>query len=58
MLKDSDGSEEIPEGVVAIVLRHDLPQLSHIAIRARQAKVLFACCDNDETFEKVGEGLR
>jgi len=33
---ESDGTEEIPSNLVqAIILKHDLPQLSHLAIRAR-----------------------
>jgi len=34
-LENADGTEEIPENVSVVVLRHDLPQLSHLAIRAR-----------------------
>jgi alpha-glucan,water dikinase len=42
------GNEEIPEGVRA-VLTSDTPDLvSHVAVRARNARVLFAtCCDPD-----------
>lgn len=35
-LDEADGTEEIPSDLVqAIILKHDLPQLSHLAIRAR-----------------------
>ena len=34
-LQRADGTEEIPNGITAIVLKHQVPQLSHLAIRAR-----------------------
>ena len=35
-LEEADGTEEIPShNIQAIILKHDLPQLSHLAIRAR-----------------------
>jgi len=45
-LDEADGTEEIPANVSAVVLKHEVPQLSHIAIRARQSKILFVCCEN------------
>jgi len=51
------GSEEIPEGVTA-VLTSDAPDLvSHVAVRARNAHVLFATCYERETFERL-KGLK
>jgi len=44
-VEQADGTEEIPENVTGVILAHDIPQLSHLAIRARQAKVLFVCFD-------------
>lgn len=47
----SDGTEEIPtELIQAIILKHDLPQLSHLAIRARQTKILFVCCESENVY--------
>ncbi len=44
------GEEEIPEGVVAI-LTSDTPDLvAHVAVRARNERVLFATCFDEETF--------
>lgn len=44
------GEEEIPEGVVA-VLTSDTPDLvAHVAVRARNERVLFATCFDEETF--------
>lgn len=53
-LDQTDGTEEIPsDQVQAIILKHDLPQLSHLAIRARQAKILFVCCENQEVYNQA-----
>ena len=44
------GEEEIPEGVVA-VLTPDTPDLvAHVAVRARNERVLFATCFDEEIF--------
>ncbi|KAL6640194.1 hypothetical protein ACP70R_022043 [Stipagrostis hirtigluma subsp. patula] len=50
--KSVRGEEEIPDGVVA-VLTPDMPDvLSHVSVRARNCKVLFATCfDPDILFE-------
>ena len=40
-LKEADGTEEIPIEIKGIILSHDLPILSHLAIRARQSQVVF-----------------
>ena len=53
-LDEADGTEEIPSDLVqAIILKHDLPQLSHLAIRARQTKISFVCCENANDFNKL-----
>jgi hypothetical protein len=53
-LDQADGTEEIPsEHVQAIILKHDLPQLSHLAIRARQTKILMVCCENQDIYNKL-----
>lgn len=50
-LDQADGTEEIPaDNVHAIILKHDLPQLSHLAIRARQTKIMFVACQSDNTY--------
>jgi alpha-glucan,water dikinase len=47
------GEEEIPPGVVA-VLTQDSPDLvSHVAVRARNARVLFATCHDGRAWEKL-----
>lgn len=53
-LDEADGTEEIPSELVqGIILKHDLPQLSHLAIRARQTKITFICCENANEFNKL-----
>ena len=52
-LTQADGTEEIPSSVTAVILKQQVPQLSHIAIRARQARVLFVCCETDQIFEET-----
>ncbi|KAK9806472.1 hypothetical protein WJX73_000758 [Symbiochloris irregularis] len=52
LVKSASGDEEV--GAAAIDLRgvllcHSLPHLSHLGVRARQEKVVFAMCDDEET---------
>lgn len=49
-LKEADGTEELPENIKGVVLSHDLPQLSHLAIRARQGGAVFICVVDDKLF--------
>ena len=47
------GEEEVPEGAVA-VLTPDAPDvLSHVSVRARNMKVLFAICHEESTLKEV-----
>lgn len=47
------GEEEIPEGAVA-VLTPDAPDvLSHVSVRARNMRVLFATCHEDEPLGQI-----
>jgi len=56
------GYEEIPEGVQAILTPDGVDALSHLAIRARNGRLLFATCYNPETIDGIrsleGESLR
>ncbi len=47
------GQEEIPIGVTGILTSQDVDMLSHVAIRARNAGVLFASCQDPDEFERV-----
>lgn len=56
------GYEEIPDGVQAILTPDGVDALSHLAIRARNGRVLFATCYNPETIGRIrsleGESIR
>ena len=45
------GSEEIPAGVVAVLTRSSVDLVSHVAVRARDANILFASCYDDGSYE-------
>jgi len=49
------GWEDIPAGIVAVLLpaAHAVDVLSHVAIRARNQKVLLASCDEAETLDAL-----
>jgi phosphoglucan, water dikinase len=53
LLKHAAGDEEIPKRVAGIVLAHGLPHLSHLAVRARQAGVVLAACEEVLEFERI-----
>jgi phosphoglucan,water dikinase len=42
LLDHADGDAEIPAGVKGIALGHPMPMLSHLGVRARQARIPFA----------------
>jgi alpha-glucan,water dikinase len=47
------GEEEIPETVTAVVAPDVVDIVSHVAVRARNANVLFASCHDPELFAKL-----
>ena len=53
VLNRAEGDEEIPKGVAGIVLAHDMPHLSHLGIRARQAGVVFVTCEETAVFDEL-----
>lgn len=55
ILKRVNGEEEIPAGVAGIIAMHEIPHLSHLAIRARQNRVVFASCEDVESIGKLKE---
>jgi alpha-glucan,water dikinase len=57
---DVEGNEEIPEGVIALITPGSVDVLSHLAVRARNAHVLFAVCYDVDVIEKLKSmrGLR
>lgn len=54
-LEKAEGDETIPPQVVALLLAHDLPQLSHLGVRARQAGAAFACCDDPRAYAALAQ---
>jgi phosphoglucan,water dikinase len=62
LLRHADGDAEIPPGVKGIALSHPMPLLSHLGVRARQARVPFATCAGPEHFAEfeplVGKSVR
>lgn len=53
LLKNAEGDEEIPTGITGIVLAHDLPHLSHLGVRARQAGVILVACEEPFKLEEL-----
>jgi alpha-glucan,water dikinase len=51
------GQEEVPEGVTAVVTSDTPDLVSHVAVRARNAGVLFATCFDPATVDRL-KGLR
>ena len=47
------GDEEIPEGVTAIITPAEIDILSHLAVRARNADILFATCYDIDIIGKL-----
>jgi alpha-glucan,water dikinase len=47
------GEEEVPDGVVAVITPDAPDVLSHIAVRARNLRVLFATCFDSSTIEQL-----
>ena len=53
LAKRVTGEEEVPEGAVA-VLTPDAPDvLSHVSVRARNMRVLFAICHEAEPLSEI-----
>lgn len=47
----ADGDEEVTaagRNIVGVILQQELPHLSHLGVRARQEKVVFVTCEDEE----------
>jgi len=55
--KHVNGDEEIPEAVTAVIAPDVTDIVSHVAVRARNAGLLFASCYDAETFNRL-KGLQ
>jgi phosphoglucan,water dikinase len=62
LLNQADGDAEVPASVRGILLGHPIPHLSHLGVRARQARTAFATAASPEylaTFDSlVGKSVR
>src|SRR5262249_8309228 len=47
------GDENIPEGVTAVLAPDVTDIVSHVAVRARNANILFASCHDQELFKRL-----
>ena len=56
------GEEEVPDGVVAVITPAQVDILSHVSVRSRNAKILFATCYEakiiDELKSYQGQGIK
>ncbi len=55
LLRFADGDEEIKRGTAGIILGHEIPHLSHLAVRARQEGAVFVVCEDRENFDGLKE---
>ncbi len=55
LLKQAAGDESIPPDVCALILAHQLPHLSHLAIRTRQAGVVLIVAEDLSLFEELSQ---
>lgn len=56
LVKEADGDEEIKasgQDVAGVVLLQELPHLSHLGVRARQEKVVFVTCEDDDKIASI-----
>lgn len=49
------GEEEIPEGAVAVITPDAPDVLSHVSVRARNMRVLFATCHDEAPLKQLRE---
>jgi phosphoglucan,water dikinase len=52
-----EGSEDFPTDVAGIILAHEIPHLSHFAIRARQRNTVLVACEDRDQLGKLKDFL-
>ncbi|KAF3674172.1 hypothetical protein FXO38_05354 [Capsicum annuum] len=60
VVNKTDGDEEVTaagSNISGVVLLQELPHLSHLGVRARQEKVVFVTCDDDDKVSDVRQLL-
>lgn len=58
MVSKADGDEEVTaagNNIVGVILLQELPHLSHLGVRARQEKVAFVTCEDDDKIASIKE---
>ncbi|KDP32558.1 hypothetical protein JCGZ_13108 [Jatropha curcas] len=56
VVNKADGDEEVTaagSNIVGVVLLQELPHLSHLGVRARQEKVVFVTCEDDDKVNDI-----
>ncbi|KAI4334814.1 hypothetical protein L6164_013523 [Bauhinia variegata] len=56
VVNKADGDEEVTaagRNIVGVILKQELPHLSHLGVRARQEKVVFVTCEDEEKFPDI-----
>jgi phosphoglucan,water dikinase len=56
VVNKADGDEEVTaagSNIVGVVLLQELPHLSHLGVRARQEKVVFVTCEDDDKITDI-----
>jgi len=56
-VEDVQGDEEFPDCVRGMVLRREIPLLSHLAIRIRQSGVACCACKNDTFYNQLKKNV-
>ncbi|QHO36485.1 Phosphoglucan, water dikinase [Arachis hypogaea] len=56
LVNKADGDEEVTaagKNIVGVILQQELPHLSHLGVRARQEKVVFVTCEDEEEVANI-----
>ena len=57
LLEKVEGGEDFPTDVAGVIVAHDIPHLSHFAIRARQRNIVLVACEDSHHFGKLKDFL-
>jgi phosphoglucan,water dikinase len=57
LMEKVEGDEEIPAGVVGLIVAHETPILSHLAVRARQGEIVFIVCEDADCYAELKNSL-
>jgi phosphoglucan,water dikinase len=53
LLEKVEGGEDIPTAVAGVIVAHEIPHLSHLAIRARQRNIVLVACEDRDRYEEL-----